>query len=68
MMTNEEILELAKTCGFDEFQKRKYDGERDYGTYWECWEQELLKFTQEIYSKGYEDGVNMMRNVEDYND
>lgn len=67
-MTEEQILELAKSCGFDKFQRRNYDGESDYGAYWECWEQELLKFAQAIYEEGYEDGVNMMRNVEDYND
>ena len=53
-MTNEEILELAKSCGFDKFQRRNYDGESDYGAYWECWEQELLKFAQAIYEEGYE--------------
>jgi hypothetical protein len=38
-MTNEEILELAKTCGFDSFTGEK-------GDYWECWEDQLLKFAK----------------------
>ncbi len=45
-MTIEEILKLAETCGFDTFV-----GEKDDGTnsdYWECWEEQLLKFAQEI--------------------
>lgn len=45
-MTNEQILKLAETCGFDTFV-----GEKDDGTnsdYWECWEEQLLKFAQEI--------------------
>jgi hypothetical protein len=44
-MTNEQILELAKTCGFDDFT-----GEKE--NYWECWEQQLLKFAQAIYQEG----------------
>ena len=53
-MTDEQIIKLAKTCGFDEFQKRKYDGESDYGTYWECWEDHLLLFAKVVYEEGYE--------------
>lgn len=60
-MTNEQILELAKTCGFDKFQKRKYDGQSDYGIHWECWEEQLLKFARAIrqdgYTEGYDDGM-----------
>jgi hypothetical protein len=44
-MTNEQILELAKTCGFDDFT-----GETE--NYWECWEQQLLKFAEAIYQEG----------------
>jgi len=40
-MTDKEILELAKSCGFDSFTGEKED-------YWECWEEQLLKFAQEI--------------------
>ena len=52
-MTNEQILELAKTCGFDSFT-----GEIE--NFWECWEEQLLKFALAIhedgYNKGYDDG------------
>jgi hypothetical protein len=44
-MTNEKILELAKTCGFDDFT-----GEKE--NYWECWEEQLLKFAEAIYQEG----------------
>ena len=45
-MTNEQILKLAKTCGFDTFVGEKDDGTQS--DYWECWEEQLLKFAQEI--------------------
>jgi hypothetical protein len=48
-MTNEQIIELAKTCGFDDFT-----GEKE--NYWECWEEQLLKFANKIYEEGYDDG------------
>jgi hypothetical protein len=54
MILNEEILELAKTCGFDSFT-----GEKDDGTqtdYWECDEEDLLKFARELYDEGYTKG------------
>ena len=35
-MTNPEILELAKTCGFDDFT-----GEKE--NFWECWGRTTLK-------------------------
>ena len=57
-MTNEDILKLAETCGFDTFQIRNYDGESDYGAYWECWEEELLKFALLIHENGYNKGYN----------
>ena len=47
-MTNEEILELAKSCGFDSFTGEK-------GDYWECWEDQLLKFAKVMYDKGKDD-------------
>ena len=43
-MTNEQILELAKTCGFDDMIGEK-DDETD-GVYYECWEEQLLKFAR----------------------
>jgi hypothetical protein len=54
-MTNEQILELAKTCEFDDFSPEE-------GVYWECWEEQLIEFALIIhehgYNKGYDDGVN----------
>ena len=47
-MTNEQILELAKTCGFDSFT-----GEKE--NFWECWEEQLLKFAKAMYDKGRDD-------------
>ena len=48
-MTNKEILELAKSCGFDSFTGEK-------GDYWECWEEQLLKFAALIYTEGFKVG------------
>jgi hypothetical protein len=48
-MTNEKILELAKTCGFDSFT-----GEKE--NFWECWEEQLLKFALTIHEMGYNNG------------
>ena len=45
-MTTEEILKLAETCGFDDIMGEKPD--ETFGIYWECWEEQLLKFAQEI--------------------
>lgn len=53
-MTNEEILQLAKTCGFDDMIGER-DDETD-GVYYECWEEQLLKFAQRVYDKGVWDG------------
>jgi hypothetical protein len=50
-MTTEQILELAKTCGFDDFT-----GEKE--NYWECGEQQLLKFALLIHEHGYNKGYN----------
>jgi hypothetical protein len=59
-MTEEQILELAKTCGFDSFTGKKDDGTQS--DYWECWEEQLLKFARAIrengYDEGYDDGYN----------
>lgn len=45
-MTNEQILELAETCGF---------GVNKYKICI-CWKDELLKFAEAIYEEGYDDG------------
>jgi hypothetical protein len=50
-MTNPEILKLAKTCGFDDFT-----GEKE--NYWECGEEQLLKFALTIHENGYNKGYN----------
>ena len=55
-MTNEQILELAKTCGFDEFIGER-DDETD-GVYYQFWEEQLLKFALLIHENGYNKGVN----------
>ena len=49
MITNEQILELAKTCGFDEFTPED-------GVYWECWEEQLIEFALKIHEMGYDEG------------
>lgn len=41
-MTNEQILELAKTCAIFSVGDNS----------WECFEEDLLKFAREIYRKG----------------
>ena len=53
-MTNPEILELAKTCGFDTFVGKKDDGTSC--DYWECWEDQLSKFALLVHENGYEQG------------
>ena len=55
-MTDEQIFELAKTCGFDEFVGEK-DDETD-GVYWQCWEEQLLKFARAIREDAYQEGFN----------
>ena len=53
-MTKEQILELAKTCGFDDMIGER-DDETD-GVYYECWEDQLLKFAKAMCDKGYDEG------------
>ena len=50
-MTDQEILQLAKSCGFDDFSGTKDDGTETF--YYECWEDELLIFAKKIYEKGH---------------
>jgi hypothetical protein len=54
MILNEEILKLAKTCGFEEFIGER-DDETD-GVYYQFWEEQLIAFAQKIYQMGYDDG------------
>jgi hypothetical protein len=53
-MTEEQILQLAKTCGFT-IQDRWSAGNDD--VYYECHECELLKFAREIYAKGQQEEI-----------
>jgi hypothetical protein len=53
MISNEEIIKLAKTCKFKE-QIDENDEIDDQ--YWGCWEEQLIAFAQEIYDKAYDDG------------
>jgi hypothetical protein len=50
-MTNEQILELAKTCGFDNITGKDEN-------YWDCEEEQLLKFALLIHENGYNKGYN----------
>lgn len=43
-MTNPEIIELAKSYGFD-----RHISKTTNDIYWECDEEDLLKFAWEIY-------------------
>ncbi len=54
MITKEQILELAKTCGFDEFVGEK-DDETD-GVYYQFWEEQLIEFALKIHEMGYNEG------------
>jgi hypothetical protein len=47
-MTNEQILELAKTCGF---------------IVWECAEEQLLKFAQAIRKETIEEVLTSLKDV-----
>jgi hypothetical protein len=53
-MTKEQILELAKSCGFEEFIGER-DDETD-GVYYQFWEEQLIEFARAIYQKGYDEG------------
>lgn len=50
-MTNEQILELAITCGFDNITGKDEN-------YWDCEEEQLLKFALLIHENGYNEGYN----------
>ena len=54
MITDEKILELAKTCGFTDFIG--VTDEETSGVFWDCWEEQLIEFAQKIYEEGYDDG------------
>jgi hypothetical protein len=50
-MTNEELLKLAETYGFD-----RHISKTTNDIYWECDEEDLLKFARELYDGGYTKG------------
>ena len=51
MILNEEIIKLAKTYGFD-----RHISKTTNDIYWECDEEDLLKFVRVIYEQGYGEG------------
>jgi hypothetical protein len=51
MILNEEIRELAKTYGFD-----RHISTATNDIYWECDEEDFLKFSQKIFEMGYNEG------------
>ncbi len=55
-MTNEQILELAKTCGFDDFSPED-------GVYWECWEEQLIEFARRVRRDTLFEAVSILQNV-----
>ena len=56
-MTNEQILEFAKNCEFEfSIKWRLKGGESSNQMYWECWEEQLLKFALAIHEDGYNKG------------
>jgi hypothetical protein len=63
-MTNPEILKLAEKCGFDSFTSEKDDG--TICNYWECWEEQLLKFALAIHEDGYNKGYDECSIVKTY--
>jgi hypothetical protein len=63
-MTNEQILELAKTCEFDYHKKwRLKGGKSDNQIHWECWEEQLLKFAQAIRKETIEEVLTSLKDV-----
>jgi len=53
-MTTEQILELAKTCGYSVNIKTNQ---------WECWEEQLIDFTQQIRRTTLFEVVSILQNV-----
>lgn len=50
-MTEEQILQLAKSYGFD-----RHISKTTNDIYWECDEEDFLKFARELYDEGYTKG------------
>ena len=58
-MTDEQILELAKTCGFGVYTN-------DDGTpsdYFDCYSEQLLKFAQEIRKQTIDEVLTLIKDV-----
>ena len=56
-MTDEQILKLAKNCEIDFSIKWRHKGGKSSNQmYWECWEEQLLKFAIAIHENGYSKG------------
>ena len=51
-MTEEQILKLAETCGFD-----RHISKITNDIYWECDEIDLLKFARLIHTEGFREGI-----------
>jgi hypothetical protein len=49
-MTDEQILKLAETCRFD-----RHISKTTNDIYWECDEEDFLKFAKAMYDKGRDD-------------
>jgi hypothetical protein len=63
-MTDEQILELAKNCEFDfSIKWRLKGGESSNQMYWECWEQQLLKFALAIRKETIEEVLTSLKDV-----
>ena len=50
-MTNEELLKLAETYGCS-----RHISKTTHDIYWECDEDDFLKFSQKIFEMGYNEG------------
>jgi len=51
-MTNPEIIELANTYGFD-----RHISKTTHDIYWECDEEDLLKFARKIFEEGQQEEI-----------
>ena len=61
-MTTEQILKLAETCGFGvEPDERLSDGKPL--NYWECDEEQLLKFAQQIRKQTIDEILTSLKEV-----
>jgi hypothetical protein len=57
-MTDEQILELANSCDFD-----RHISKATNSTYWECDEEQLLKFAQEIRKQTIDEILTSLKEV-----